>query len=327
MTDRNYCTYFDIAYAPRGRVLIESLRASGDFAVAYVLALDEEAFLEVSSWDQLNVQPLRLADLEAAFPQLAQAKADRSRMEYVFTLTPWLTQWVMSRIPQDTWVTYLDADMAFYSSTDAIYTELESASVGIVEHRFTREQAWRRKYGRFNVAWVGFRNDPRGLTCLKWWADCCLEWCRDEVSIGRFADQGYLDSFPDLFAGVGIISAPGADVAPWNLRRHKISLGPGGEPLVDGSPLIFFHFHGLKRDGGRYYFKHVPYFAKTTPAVRDAIYLPYCLALEAATPSDQRSLTVMDRRATLLSSLRSGRAATLRWLAIRRGDYVDVGSV
>ena len=324
MSSHAYCTYFDSAYAPRGRVLIDTLRRQGDDSPVHVLALDDAAFVEVSSWSDLGVRVLTLSELVETFPQLIAARADRSRMEYVFTLTPWLTSWSMREVAEGSWVTYLDADMAFFSSTSPIYEELADASIGIVEHRFTWEQAWRRKYGRYNVAWVGFRNDEAGRICLQWWADQCLDWCRDEVDNGRFADQGYLDRFPELFSGVTTIELPGADVAPWNLRRHHVSSSHNGDVLIDGKPLIFFHFHGLRIEGTRFYFKHVPYLAKTTSAIRDFVYRPYCEALLAASGPTSRSSRVMERRPRLLDSLKSGRVATIRWLGVRRGDYVDI---
>lgn len=320
-----YCTYFDGAYAPRTGVLIETLRKQGDTRPVFALALDDAALAAIENMSHLDVHGVRLAEIESEFPQLAPAKKNRSRMEYVFTLTPWLVRWMLARVTSDSWVTYLDADMAFFSGTDSIYKAIDSSSVAIVEHRFTWDQAWRGKYGRFNVAWVGFRNDEPGRACLEWWADRCLEWCFDEVSNGRFADQGYLDRFPELFTRVAIIHLPGADLAPWNLRRHRVTANHSGDVQVDGSPLIFFHFHGLRSDGNRFHFKHLPYFARTTDEIRDQIYRPYCQALAAATaPLITNTQPAMQRRPTLLGSLRSGRVTVLRWLGVLRGDFVDV---
>lgn len=324
MSTHAYCTYFDISYAPRGRVLIESLRKQGDHNPVHVMALDLATFDEISTWDDLGVRPLRISELEESFPQLVAARANRSPMEYVFTLTPWLILWTMERVTEGSLVTYLDADMAFFSSPSPIYERLDEASVGIVEHRFTWEQGWRRKYGTYNVAWVSFRHDDAGRVCLQWWADKCLAWCRDEVDNGRFADQGYLDRFPEAFAGVSVIDLPGADVAPWNLRRHSITAATNGGVLVDGCPLIFFHFHGLRRDGNRFHFRHVPYLARTTPEVRDLVYYPYCENLMKAERRSLDAPTVMERRPTVFSSLKAGRSAAIRWLGVRRGDYLDV---
>ena len=324
MTADAYCTYFNFAYASRGRVLIESLRNHGDDRVVYVLALDAEAFDEISSWIDLGIRPLRLHQLEDLFPELASAREDRSEMEYVFTLTPWLILWAMNQVAQGSLVTYLDADMGFFASTSSIYETLDNASVGIVEHRFTWEQRWRLKYGKYNVAWVSFRRDPRGEACLQWWADQCLNWCRDKVDRGRFADQGYLDRFHELFTGVRVIDLPGVDVAPWNLRRHVITTAPDGSVRVDNQPLIFFHFHGLRREASRFHFRHLPYLARTTRLIRELIYRPYCEALRDEEQRLSGSHQVMQRRPTLLRSLKLGRTAAIRWLGVCRGDYVDV---
>jgi hypothetical protein len=252
-----------------------------------------------------------------------KVRATRSRMEYLFTLTPWLTRWVLEQVPTNAWATYLDADMAFYSSPEPLYAAAAEGSVAIVEHRFTWEQSWRRKYGRFNVAWVGFRNDEDGRNCLEWWADRCAEWCYDQVSDGRFADQGYLDRFPQ-FPGVVVLDHPGADVAPWNLRRHHLTRDVSGSVLVDGRPLVFFHFHGLREVEGRYHFKHLPYLARTTAALREHVYRPYCERLDAAASliGGERQAS-LSRRPTLAVSVRSGRSEALRWIGERRGDYLD----
>jgi hypothetical protein len=62
----------------------------------------------------------------------------------------------------------------------------------------------------------------------------------------RFADQKYLDRFPTLFEGVLVLDNPGANLAPWNMGRHRLT-EEDGRILVDGQPLIFYHFHNFKR--------------------------------------------------------------------------------
>lgn len=324
MTRHVYCTYFDSGYLSRGRVLIETLRAQGDTGVVYVLALDEKTGIEVAAWTDLGVILVSLEELEAAYPTLCHARKTRSRLEYFFTLTPWLTKWTLERNAEDCWTTYLDADMAFFAEIDCLYAEGAQSSVMIVEHRFAWDQTWRLKYGRFNVAWVSFRKDSRGQACLNWWADSCLEWCNDETSRGRFADQGYLDDFPS-FPGVLVLQHPGADLAPWNLRRHQLEVNDSGSLLVDGEPLLFFHFHGLRKIGRRYHFKHLPYFVRTTKTLRENIYRSYCERLEALEAArDHTEPELLHRKPTLFTSIRSGRTRMLLWLGEIRGDYLDV---
>ncbi len=321
---RNYCTYFDHRYLPRGRAMIRSLREVGETAQVVVLALDARTAEGVADLDGVVV--VTVSELEAAYPALSTVKGTRSEMEFVFTLTPWLTLHAMSLVPAGAWTTYLDADLFFFSAVQPVYDEMSNASVAIIPHRFPRLQQWRLKYGTYNVGWVSFRRDDEGLTCLTWWADRCLEWCYDTPSEGRFADQGYLDRFEEITSALAIIGHPGADLAPWNLAGHRVTRSQDGRSLIDGFPLVFFHFHGVTVNEGRYYFKHLPYLATTTPSVRESIYRPYCEALR----EQERSMAGLGaqqpraRRASLARSFQSRRPALLRLLARVRGDYLDL---
>jgi hypothetical protein len=295
--------------------MIRSLRGVGEDGQVVVLALDTRAAEGVADLDGVVV--VTVSELEAAYPVLSGVKG---------TLTPWLTMHAMSMVPPASWTTYLDADLYFFSGVDAIYEEMAAASVGIIPHRFPRAQQWRLKYGTYNVGWVSFRHDDEGLACLRWWADRCRDWCYDEPSAGRFADQGYLDQFADVTPALAVISHPGADLAPWNLAGHAVTAGGVGPPSVDGSPLIFFHFHGLRIDGDRYYFKHLPYRASTSPTIRDEVYRPYCRSLRAEEAQLQTSQAEapMGRRPSVLPSVRSSRAGLLRLLSTMRGDFLDL---
>ena len=92
---------------------------------------------------------------------------------------------------------------------------------------------------------VTFRNDVRGRRALERWRAQCLEWCYDRVEDGRFADQAYLDDWPDVLEGVIVVDTPGIGLGPWNASRFVIDV-KGTEPRVDGAPLVFYHFHNFK---------------------------------------------------------------------------------
>lgn len=229
---RVYCTYFDGRYLARGRAMIRSLREVGEPAPVLVLALDSDAASGVADLEGVTV--ITVAQLETAYPTLTSVRATRSDMEYIFTLTPWLTLHALTLVPSGSWATYLDADLYFFSDVQPVYDELAHASVGIVPHRFSRGQRWRLKYGTYNVGWVSFRRDPAGLACLEWWADRCHEWCHDTPTAGRFADQGYLDRFADVTPSVAVVTNAGVDLAPWNLASHVVSASPGSHPSWTG---------------------------------------------------------------------------------------------
>jgi hypothetical protein len=318
---RVYCTYFDHRYLSRGLSLIASLRRVGDHGRVWVLCLSETAYEQLQRLDLPGVHPLRLADLEAAYPAVAAVKDERTTAEYYFTWTPWWMQHVLDASPDAEWVTYLDADLWFFSSTDAIYDELAGASVGIVPHRFSAGQEWRLKYGTYNVGWVSFRNDESGRACLRWWSERCAEWCKDVPEDGRFADQGYLDSFAQVTDSLRVITNPGANLAPWNLRTHAVDARPSGV-TVDGHELVFFHFHGVDRSGDRFYLKHAPYGVRTTATLREYLYRPYLRDLlhhENLTSLDEDT-AVVGRRASRAAAFMTGRRQLIRVAARLRGD-------
>jgi hypothetical protein len=280
--ERVYCTYFDSRYLPRARAMVGSLRSVGETGAVYALCFDDEAYEAAATWDADDVIALRLSDLEDEFPQLLTVKPTRSTAEYFFTCTPWVLSLVMSRAQEATWVTYLDADLWFFRPVAPIYDELAGSNCGIIAHDYLPRYRRLEQYGRYNVGWVSFRRGAEGEALLTWWADRCLEWCQDTPQDGRFADQGYLDHFASVAPGVVDIQHPGANLAPWNLGGRDVSTGPAGEVLVNGRPLLFFHFHGLRRRGNRYIASHLEFGARANETVRHRVYQPYVAALVAA---------------------------------------------
>lgn len=282
-TVHGYCTYFDSGYLARGLTLIDSLRMNGDFAPVYILALDNQVEAYFTQHPRDGVFVLTAADVEAAEPRLAPLKTSRSRMEYYFTCTPLLVRYVMNQLASPGSVAiYLDADLYFFDQPSMVLDALGEDSVGIIEHRYApRLEKKLSKYGRFNVGWVGFRDDEKGRAVLDWYADKCLEWCSDTPVDGKYADQGYLNWFPD-FAGVRVLPQAGFNLAPWNTARHRMSIrADNGSLLVDDEPLVFFHVHGLRKAGRFYVTAQLVYGASADKALTAGVYVPYVHALES----------------------------------------------
>lgn len=282
MTHRHYCTYFDHRYLPLGLALHASLlRVGGEFTL-WVLALDEIAahFLETNELPSLRV--VRLAQLEEFDRELKSIENTRSRVEYYFTCSPCLPRYLMQAEGLDE-VTYLDSDLWFFATPEHVFDELGDGSVAIVPHRFAGSAArTHAKYGFYNVGWLTFRNDADGRACLEWWRSQCIEWCYDRVEPERYADQKYLDHFQSRFRGIHSITHPGANLAPWNVAGHAVTQGAEGV-LVDGRPLVFFHFQGLRRIASRKYDSNLSgYGARMTADLRHGVFYPYLRALQEA---------------------------------------------
>ena len=277
---RHFCTYFDHRYLPRGLALLSSLEATCPRFTLWVLTLSDEASGFLAEANLPNVRVVPLQALEAGDPALAFSRANRSLVEYYFTCTPCLPRFLMATDNTIDEITYLDSDLYFFSSPEPLFDAMGDASVAIVPHRFSpRSASTHGKYGEFNVGWLTFRNDSAGLACLDWWRARCIEWCHDHVEADRYADQKYLDQFQARFGGVHIVRHPGANLAPWNVGTHRIE-EDGNGALVDGLPLVFFHFQGLRQVSARVYDSNLTgYGARLSRVLRTRVFAPYLSTL------------------------------------------------
>ncbi|CAK0763275.1 conserved hypothetical protein [Gammaproteobacteria bacterium] len=241
----HFCTYFDSNYLLRGLTLYRSLRATGVSFRYYVLCLDQPCHDLLSTLALPDLYPVQLASVEAWDGDLIVAKANRSRIEYYFTLSPVFPLYVLEHWHEVEIITYLDADLYFYGSPAALFKELSDQSVLIIEHRFPDYLEDKKKYGRFNVQYESFRRDEQGLACLRGWRNDCVAWCHDRLDGERYADQKYLDQWPRRYNRLVISQLKGAGLAPWNWARYPLSFAHG-QFTVDGEELIFYHFHGVK---------------------------------------------------------------------------------
>ena len=240
-----FCTLFDSRYFARGLVTIRSLRRVRSDARIRVLCIDDETKQLLDRLDEPGVVSIGLNELEQHDPALARVKGGRTRGEYCWTATPALCRFLLDREPELEGVTYLDADLLFFADPQPLHDELGRDSVLIVPHRYAPQWAEQeRAQGIYNVEWLTFRRDDRGLAVLDWWRERCIEWCYARVEDGKFGDQKYLDDWPERFEGVHVLRHPGGGLAPWNVPRHRLA-NDAGSITVDGEPLVFFHAHSL----------------------------------------------------------------------------------
>jgi hypothetical protein len=282
MPNRVYCTYFDHNYLPRGLALHQSLQQHAPGARLWVLCLSEACYRTLTALNLPNLVARRLADFEAADPELAATRPTRSMIEYYFTCSAAWMLHVLENERDAEWVTYLDSDLFFFASPEPIYDEMKDAAFGIVPHRFTRRLADQRRFGLYNVGWVSVRRCDEGFAALRWWRERCIEWCYDRIEGDRFADQRYLDRLPELFKNVHIIGHLGANLAPWNLEDLHVEWGDGSVRIEDRYALLFFHFYGVRRRGRYYFNSHRVYHAPFTDVMRHRIYEPYIAVLSSS---------------------------------------------
>lgn len=302
-----FCTLFNQNYLLKGVAMLRSLRQHCPEARVYVLCMDEQTQWLLERLELPHITCLPLAALEDA-PLLA-VKPGRSVAEYCWTLSSQLPWYILQNNPAVDFITYLDADLYFYSSLTPLLAEIGDASIAIIEHRFPPRLKHLEVNGRFCVEWVSFRRDEEGLACLARWREQCLEWCFYRLEEGRMGDQKYLDEWPTLYRRLCIIAHAGAGLAPWNYAQYAFSAVAGQAIQVNGAPLIFYHFHQLQllANGG---FERLSTFYTDERREPEAVYAAYEVALRRAL-ADVRRLSP-GFSAGLLSGFRLPMPAWLR---------------
>ena len=244
---RHYCTYFDRKYLTRGLALIESLRRTefSDWAI-FVVCMDEMTHVVLRALALPNVYPIPLHEIEAHDDELFAVKPTRNLVEYYWTLTPTVILRLLERNRTVNVLTYVDADLLFFSSPQPIFDELGSRSILIHEHRFSSAQAHLGLHnGKYNVGLLSFNRTPTSFEALRWWRARCLEWCFARAENGKMGDQMYLNDWPDRFRDVAVLTHCGGGLGPWNHDQYRFRKDDKGLTWVNEVPAIFYHFHSF----------------------------------------------------------------------------------
>jgi hypothetical protein len=238
-----YVTFFDSNYLTRGIAMYRSLlRHGGEFHL-WIICFDDLAY---EMLDKLHLEQITLVSIsQFEDEELLRIKPQRNRKEYCWTCTPSTVLYVLNTEPHVDAITYLDADLMFFSSPEPIFAEAGDATIILTAHRGLPEFNISADAGIYNVQFMMFRRNSEGLRALKWWRDRCIEWCFDRVEDNKFGDQKYLDDWPERFTGVHVLQHLGAGVAPWNSAQYSFKKVEH-KVYVENQILIFYHFHALK---------------------------------------------------------------------------------
>lgn len=251
MTPRYFCTLFDSGYLLKGVAMLRSLTRFCPGANVFVLCMDVQTEYILKRLDLPFVTCIALAEVEDK--ALLKAKADRGVAEYCWTLSSCFTWYVMHRFSEIDFLTYVDADLLFYSDVQPLFDEIGDASIAIIEHRFTERLKDREVNGRFCVEWDSFRRDEQGMACLSRWREQCIEWCYYRLEDGKMGDQKYLDEWPERYSACHILLHPGAGIAPWNYAQYRFGHDAANKITVEDVPLLFYHFHQFQMlDNGKF---------------------------------------------------------------------------
>lgn len=239
-----FVTAFDQGFWIKGHTLLKSFAIQKDKKDRiFSFCLDSETF------EFFSKQFPQLADFVPASDTLPEEVLSlrnvRNPTEYACTVKPFFLKHAMHFAEEGEWVFWIDSDAQFFAGSEQIYAGA-TGDVFLSHHRFNHEFLSSEPIvGSFNGGLVGFKKSREGKSALDWWAARCLEDCPNLPSTGKYLDQKYLEGLNQRFL-THVDRSRGVNMAPWNLSEGDILEKRDRYFYLGESPLVFFHFQGLK---------------------------------------------------------------------------------
>ena len=148
-------------------------------------------------------------------------------------------------------VLYLDPDTALFGPLFDVEKALSDTSVLLTPHLLEpvdpesptiEDEISCLTHGAYNFGMFGVSPTDEGRRFATWWSSRLEEHCVDEIGHGLFVDQRWGDLIPSFFPDFSILRHAGVNFASWNMHQRHLALDARGDYLVNGDPLVMFHF-------------------------------------------------------------------------------------
>jgi hypothetical protein len=237
MSKRAYCTISSQGHSAYGEWVLAQLKQWDPEALYFHLVVDGNR-----EEHQLSCEAISKMPHAAVIIEKYAANTDKLR----WSLKPILLQYILQE-KEIAEVMYLDNDLCFYQSPQAIWDALAGSAMLITPHRYPanplKEQNWLEANFRVGLYNAGFiATNQKAAQALDWWAAACRYRCEKNYYRGLFDDQKYLDLIPVMFDEIKVFKHPGCNLAGWNLHACQLSF-VGNKFLVNEQDLIFVHFN------------------------------------------------------------------------------------
>ena len=248
--------------------------------------------LDQNSYDSIKSEPLQNLTLFNLnnYPDkdFLSARENRTFQEFCWSAASSILNLALVSTIPNTRVAYVDADCFFFSSIEEVFSQIpRDYRFAIHEHHFPENRkSMRAVAGRFNVGVICGYSSDSFKTCVAHWRKQVLDKCTVDLENGYFGDQKYLDHWPDQYRELHVYDSINFGLAPWNLELILKLEILHGKILVNGTDLIFYHFHAFRyRHAILNFFYYLPakdY--KVSRRLRKFVYQPYLVALTSNRP-------------------------------------------
>lgn len=243
------CTIIAKNYLAQARCLAESFYAQHPNGRMFTLLIDQPDGCFDPAAEPFTIVPM--SDLP--LPDGVQMAFRYNVVELSTAVKPFFMEYLFDRYTLDHLI-YLDPDIYCYRPLTPLLDTLRRNRVVLTPHLLAPlDDSYRPgeidilRVGSYNLGCIGLARSPELHTLLRWWQRHLLRDCVIDFARGLFVDQRWIDMLPALFEGVAVLRHPGCNVAYWNLSQRDMEHSANGW-LVNGQPLIFYHFSGLILD-------------------------------------------------------------------------------
>jgi hypothetical protein len=149
---------------------------------------------------------------------------------------------------------YFDPDILVLNRLDDLERMLDRHSILLTPHQSEPDTDFQAildnehccmRHGVFNLGFLAVRMAGQGRQFIDWWAERLRAYCYDEVEVGLFTDQKWVDLAPAFFDDLAIVRDPQYNVSTWNLTHRRAAGRAPYDILINGHPLVFYHFSGF----------------------------------------------------------------------------------
>jgi hypothetical protein len=243
-------TSFAVNYLAKARVLVQSIKAIAPEIDIIGIVCDRfppnidatgEAFDDLWMVDEYPASPVVAWIFEHNIMELCTAvkgwglmRLLQSGYDFVFYLDP--DCWVLEDPRQI--IGLLEREMSILVVPHTTSPAQTSEGIRLIEISSL-------KHGIYNLGFLMVRNDDNGRRFAEWWAARLRGFCFADFDSGIFTDQRWFDLAVGYFPFIQVAWHKGIDVASWNIGQRAIARSNTGGYLVDGDPLVFYHFSGV----------------------------------------------------------------------------------
>jgi hypothetical protein len=270
-------TLCSINYLAQAKNLFESIKKTNpgwQFVIGLVDKNDKNIDLSFLGCDVVEVDKLEID----SFKQMVK---NYTIIELLTSVKPFYIEWLFNQHANVEHIVYFDPDIMIFQPLTKLEESLQHYDIILTPHftspvndHYLPTELHVMQTGVFNLGFLAVRRSENSFNMLHWWQSRLKDQCIIDLSRGLFVDQLWANLIPAYFDKVLIEKYPGYNMAHWNLHERFLSK-ENGTYLVNGQPLVFYHFsHYSPAQPGSIAAHHTRFNFETRPDIKE-IYEKY----------------------------------------------------